>query len=366
MQLSRTLRDKPAFSEKICIIGSGMVSSVGYNAPMTAASVRANICRYSESHITDKAGEPMVLSMSGFIDDGLRGLDRLLALAVPSAKEAMAPLLTGNFPQNELFAVPICLGLAASRPGFDSNTGYMILNRLEAETAIPFSKTQKFIIPTGHASGLMGIEKAVELIRSGKEKFVLVGGVDSYFDEDTLVWLDENKRLHSEKNKDGFIPGEGAGFSLVTSMDFANRYRLKPLSMILSAVSGEEPNPFMSNSICIGQGLTDVLRRALAVLANNEVADWIICDMNDESFRALEWSYAYLRTGKHHGEPLEIWHPADCCGDIGAASGPVFTGIAIAALNKRYGRGTRPLIWTSSDYSQRSAMLLSLPIRGKG
>ena len=84
MQLSRTLRDKPAFSEKICIIGSGMVSSVGYNAPMTAASVRANICRYSESHITDKAGEPMVLSMSGFIDDGLRGLDRLLAWQVMS------------------------------------------------------------------------------------------------------------------------------------------------------------------------------------------------------------------------------------------------------------------------------------------
>ena len=55
----------------------------------------------------------------------------------------------------------------------------------------------------------------------------------NHFSHDN-VWLDENKRLHSEKNKDGFIPGEGAGFSLVTSMDFANRYRLKPLSMILS------------------------------------------------------------------------------------------------------------------------------------
>jgi 3-oxoacyl-[acyl-carrier-protein] synthase-1 len=299
--------------------------------------------------------------MVEFIDDNMRDLDRLVALAVPAAKEAIAPLLKNRILPNKLHSLPICLGLAYPRPGYESNIEGSILSHLETETAIPFSKTDSFTISTGHASSLMGIEKAVQLIVSGKQELMLVGGVDSYYHPDILEWLDESKRLHSAENKDGFIPGEGAGFCLVASLDFTNRYRLKPLAIILSPVSGEEPNPFMSDGVCIGQGLTDVLHRAFAVLADDEVADWVICDMNGESFRALEWTYAYLRTSKQHRDPLEIWHPADCYGDIGAASGTVLTGIAIAALNKRYSRGMQPLVWTSSDYRHRSAVILSLP-----
>lgn len=364
MQVTHTSPNNSAFSNEVCIIGTGMVTSIGYNSSMTAASVRANLSRFSESYIIDKAGEPMLLSIEEFIEDGLRGLDRLLALAVPAVNEAIAPLFVNGVPQNRFSQVPICLGLAAARPGYDSNIEHLIIPHLEAEIAISFSKTKRFTIPAGHASGLMGTEKAVQLIRSGKEEFVLVGGVDSYYDPHTLEWLDEKKRLHSEENKDGFIPGEAAGFCLVASMEFTNRHNLKPLAMILSVVSGEEPNPFTSDGICIGEGLTKILHRTLAVLREGELANWTICDMNGESFRANEWMYAYLRTGPKHGDPLEIWHPADCYGDIGAASGLVLAGIGIAAWQRNYAHGCRSLIWTSSDGKHRSAILLEKP-KGK-
>jgi 3-oxoacyl-[acyl-carrier-protein] synthase-1 len=342
-----------------------MVTALGCNAPMTAASVRAGLARFSESYLIDKAGEPMLLSMTDFIDGDLRGLNRLLQLAVPAVKEALSTFLQNGLPKNLLSQMPIYLGIASSRPGCDPNVEQSILFRMESEIDLLFTKKDRIVFPADHASGLMGMEKAVQLINSGKSELALVGGVDTYYDVDTLEWLDENNRLHSEANKDGFIPGEGAGFCLLSSSEFAMRYRLKPLANILSAVSGEEPNPFASDGICIGDGLTKVLHSTLSTLSEGELADWTICDMNGESFRAMEWTYAYLRTSKQHGEPLEIWHPADCYGDIGAASGPVLTGIAVAAFNKRYGRGIRPLVWTSSDQSYRSAMLLSLPIKGK-
>lgn len=365
VQVSHTPRNNPAFSIGVCVIGTGTVTSVGYSSSMTAASVRANISRFSESYMIDKAGEPMLLSLAEFIDHDLRGLDRLLALAVPAANEAMAPLLTDGIPPNRLCSVPVCLGIAASRPGFDSRIGHLMLSRLEAETAISFSKTQQLVIPTGHASGLMGIEKGVQLIRSGQEQFVLVGGVDSYYDPDTLEWLDENRRLHSLENKDGFVPGEGAGFLLLASAEWATRHGLTPSVYVLSIASGREPYPLASDGICIGRGLTTVLQQVLKVLIDaDSKADWVICDMNGESFRATEWTYAYLRTGTSHRDPLEIWHPADCFGDIGAASSTVLVDLAWDALERNYGRGRYPLMWASSDQGERAAMALGhLPSR---
>jgi len=350
------------FGREVCVLGCGVVTAVGYNAAMTAASVRANLSRFKESYMVDRAGELMLLSMVEFIGDEMRGLDRLMALAIPAAQEAMDALIQDDSLRRWLSAIGISLGVPSPRPGLENNIGESLLLQLKIKLGIRFSGKMQCVIPTGHSSALSGIGKAIEWISSGNEELVIVGGVDSYYDADTLEWLDETKRLHSEANKDGFIPGEGAGFCLLASLDFANRYHLKPLAMILSVGSSEEPHPLTSDGVCIGQGMTNTLRQALAILnTKDEVADWTICDMNGESFRSMEWVYAYLRTGFKHRDPLEIWHPADCYGDIGAASGPVLANLAIAAWQRGYARGDHALIWTASDGKERSAVLLKKP-----
>ena len=93
----------------------------------------------------------------------------------------------------------------------------------------------------------------------------------------------------------------------------------------MSVATDYEPHPRTGDGVCIGHGLTSVLRRALndAGATSGVAADWVLCDMNGESFRGTEWAYAYIRTGKMHRDPLEIWHPADCWGDVGAASGAI-------------------------------------------
>lgn len=348
-------RAPQTFERRACITGCGATTAVGYTAEMTAASVRANMSRARESHLIDKAGEPMVLSMAGFLDGDPLGVDRLVALAAPAATEAVAPLATAI---DGGMRIPILCGLSDGRPGEPPNTGAVLLQALAAQ--LKFVDVRKSrTLPLGHASGLVALQEAVEWIGSGKEPAVLVGGVDSYYDADVLEWLDDTRRLHSDANRDGFVPGEGAGFCLVMSEEAAAAHGSRLLASIVTITTTEELHPLVSDGICTGQGLTEAFHQALETSSSQgQRADWALCDMNGESFRSREWVYAYLRTGRHHRDPLELWHPADCYGDIGAASGPVLTGIAIAAWRRSYARGPQALVWASSDTVHRSAVLL--------
>lgn len=338
------------------IIGLGVVTAIGTNAPMSAASARANISGVKESYLIDQQGEPILLSKAEFIAEEIRGLNRFLALAAPAAKEALLPLMTNPLITQKHFLLPIFLGLPSPRPGLDSDIAKTLLHQLEVDIHFYFAE-QRVVLAVGHAAGLMGIEQAVQWIRPHEPDLALIGGIDSYYDPDTLEWLDNLKRLHSTTNLDGFIPGEGAGFCLLASAAAVKHYRLKPLARLVSTAVATEPYPYFSQGVCIGAGLTEVFHQVLAKDEKNQ-ADWTISDLNGESFRASEWMYAYLRTAKQHRSPLKIWHPADCWGDVGAASGPLLINVAVHALNKNYGRGTRPLIWCASDEGQRAAILL--------
>lgn len=53
--------------------------------------------------------------------------------------------------------------------------------------------------------------------------------------------------------------------------------------------------------------------------------------------------------------------PADCWGDLGAASGPLYACLAIEAEARGYAKGSRTLIWASSEGGQRGAALLRRP-----
>ena len=86
----------------------------------------------------------------------------------------------------------------------------------------------------------------------------------------------------------------------------------------------------------------------------------MICDLNGEPYRANELGFSITRLARRFAAPGEFLAPADCWGDVGAASGPLFAAIAIAAGARGYGRGPRNLLWASSEGGQRSAALLEV------
>ena len=50
--------------------------------------------------------------------------------------------------------------------------------------------------------------------------------------------------------------------------------------------------------------------------------------------------------------------PADCWGDVGAASGPLYVSLVAAAEERGYAKGPLSLIWASSEGGRRAAAIL--------
>jgi 3-oxoacyl-[acyl-carrier-protein] synthase-1 len=322
-------------------------------APATAAAVRAGIAGFAKHpFMVDTAGNRMVVARARYLDISLTGAERLAELAGPAAAEAFAPVTSAR---GEPSPVPVFVGLPPDRPGRAKDLE-AVIERVRAEIAGAGLRPGKAaVIEAGHAAGAMAVQAAVEAVRSGKAEFALAGGVDSYLEPETLEWLEANDQLHSageENNPYGFIPGEAAGFVFLGTATAAERYKLPAALEVLTAATAWETKLIKTDAVCTGEGLT-ALFRALAGAPPVVRADHLCCDMNGEPYRADEYGFATIRAGGLFRDPSAFTAPADCWGDVGAASGPLFLVLADAAVRKGYAPGPALAGFTSSESGER-------------
>jgi 3-oxoacyl-[acyl-carrier-protein] synthase-1 len=321
-------------------------------APATAAAVRAGIAGLvKHPFMMDTVGNRMVVALAPYLDIGLTGAARLGELAGPAAVEAIAPI--ASVPRARQ-AIPVFIGVPPNRPGRAKDLA-AVSARVQADMPAGLRSGSTPLIETGHAAGAMAVKAAWELIRSGNAEFALAGGVDSYMDPETLEWLEENEQVHAageENNPYGFIPGEAAGFVLLASANAAERYKVPAALELLTAATARETKPIKTDTVCTGEGLTDLFR-ALAGEPAMVRADHLYCDMNGEPYRADEFGFATIRAGGLFRDPSAFTAPADCWGDVGAASGPLLLVLADAATRKRYAPGPVLAGFTSSESGER-------------
>jgi 3-oxoacyl-[acyl-carrier-protein] synthase-1 len=89
----------------------------------------------------------------------------------------------------------------------------------------------------------------------------------------------------------------------------------------------------------------------------------MICDQNGEAYRADELAFMLVRLSERFTDGSDFEAPADCWGDVGAASGPLFVVLAAAAAERGYARGPHYVLWTSSESGERGAALLQLHVK---
>ena len=346
----------PQAETGVAIVGVGARTPVGFTADASAAAIRGSISVIRHHpYFVDKAGEPMKMTRDAALATDLDGTHRCLELAGSALSQAVGPLVEHQVPVG---VIPTIVGLPEERPGRSADFERMLASDLMATAAERGVSLHVQTIPYGHSAGLMALDTAVRRIRSGEIEVCLVGGVDSYIQGETLEWLDDHKQLMSGGNRSGFPPGEAAGFCLVASSTFVRRASLDPLASVLSVSTTVEKNRIKTKTICIGEGLTAAISGACAPLdpAKGRV-DQAWCDINGERYRSTEYAYALLRTQllfvKAH-----VAHPADCWGDVGAASGPLFACLAIASWSRGYAKGPRALLWAGSECGYRAAAVL--------
>lgn len=347
------------------ILAVGMVTPIGLCAAQTAASVRTDIARLSESFLSDRFGEPLVMGLADErqlpplaeeLED--RGLstrqERMARLAGPALAEALA-----NLPAEA--SVRLLLGVPEPRAEARAPVGAELLELLGTQSQRRIDLSGSRAYPLGRASGLVALDEALSLLERSEADSILIGAVDSYLDVGVLEALDREGRLRTGEVSDGFIPGEAAAFLLLAPAGTARRRGQVPVAQVVGVGLGQEPGHLYSPEPHRGEGLASAFADLFESLPRDVSANPIECvyaGLNGESFWAKEWGVARIRSAHRFTEDARLEHPADCMGDVGAAMGPVMAGLA--ALNLARDRhGDRCLIWCASDREHRAAVLLS-------
>jgi 3-oxoacyl-[acyl-carrier-protein] synthase-1 len=218
----------------------------------------------------------------------------------------------------------------------------------------------------GHAGGLVGLDAVCRKISEGAFDGCVVAGVDSYLAPETLEDLDSKDQLHGagpHNNAWGFVPGEAAGAALMLSERALTRVTLDALASLESVGTAVESNRINTETVCVGEGLTAAFRAGLAGLPLGAKVSDIYCDLNGEPYRADEFGFASLRIGEAFVSASDFVAPADCWGDVSAASAPLAMVLSAVAGLKAYCKGPYTFIWASSESGERGAALLRIPTR---
>lgn len=361
--------------DQVLIKGLGAVTSVGLSAPATCAALRAGIARMNLLEGWTDGGElPDPLFPAGRVPlEWLQpdfpyewpghvamnlelpqphvfvspGPERLVELAVPAAAEAWSQ---AGYAGQSGPGVALYLGLD------EEDAGAPIAEALAGALGIRFELGREDRL--GRASGLAALHRAARHLRDGRVRVAIVGGVDSLLRRAPSARLAADGRLKTDECPHGLIPGEAAAFLV---LELGAGGRRGQVTVDLSAVAEEETAKTGRPSQ--GAGLTRVLGET-----GGRLPDFprVISDLNGERLRHTEWALASVRAlggmDIRSGGPdgAEIWHPADCIGDTGAASGIVNSVWAVTALRNGYARTDTALVWGASDGVLRAAAVLKL------
>ncbi|MHB8746678.1 MAG: beta-ketoacyl synthase N-terminal-like domain-containing protein [Gammaproteobacteria bacterium] len=345
--------------EPIFVVALGASTAVGRDAWSSAAAVRAGISGFTQHpYMIDTAGEPMRVAIAPWLDIGLSGVERFEALLFPAIDQALAPVSEVN---TERLRIALSLGLPAPRPGLADGLQPTLVKTLGEKYRQVFSAVATF--PNGHAAGLLALDAAAKKLAQGAFDACVVAGVDSYIEPETLEWLEESDQLHSAgplNNAWGFIPGEGAGALLLMQRQVVERLRLTPLARVLGVGTAFEHKRIKTETVCIGEGLTQAFRSALTTLPDGMRVTDVYCDMNGEPYRADEYGFTCLRTKGAFESASDFIAPADCWGDVAAAGAPLHVMLAAIAGVKGYANGHVTFAWASAEGGERSAVLMAV------
>lgn len=340
------------------IVSAGASTPVGRDAWSSAAAIRAGISGFGEHpFMADAEGEPMSVAAAPWLDIEVEGGDRFGALLFPAIDDALDPV--GADPDG--LRLGLAVGLPAPRPGLPPDLERQLRQAIKQRYGSRFAGVAMFTV--GHAAGVMALQAWGRKLAEGSLDGCVIAGVESYLAPTTLEWLEECDQLHGAgplNNAWGFVPGEAAGAVLLLGGDAMRKLGVEPLGRILSVGLGTEPNRIKTETVCIGEGLTAAFREGLAALPSDVCVTDVYCDMNGEPYRADEFGFACLRTRESFVSAADFIAPADCWGDVSAASIPLAMILSSIAGAKGYANGPHAFLWASSEGGERGAVLLQL------
>ena len=335
----------------IAILKTGLVTSVGLTAPSTCAAIRAKLTNPSETRFINSGGE-WIMAHQVTLVQPWRGLAKLAKMAAMVIEEALA-----DMPRDDWVHIPLLLCVAEpDRPGRLDGLDHRLIADILDELGVKFAP-QSAIVAHGRVGVAVALAQARTLLAGGCTR-VLIAATDSLLTWPTLSHYEREDRLLTARNSNGFMPGEGAGALLVGAGEG------QAGELVCTGIGfGREAAHLDSGEPLRAEGLSMAIKAALAEAgcAMHDM-DFRITDLSGEQYYFKEATLALSRTLRKRKEEFDIWHPAECTGEQGAAAGLAVVALADAACRKAFTKGPNILAHMANDAGQRTA--LSLQFRG--
>lgn len=331
------------------ILSSGMMTAVGSTAAASCAAIRAGIDNFTETRFIDQSGE-WILGSAVPLDQPLRDREALLQLLVGAIRDCLE-----NASDAQLAEIPVLLCTAEpDRPGVMDGDAGRLFREAQDELGVHFHESSG-IISKGRVGGVRALADARRLVCEQGFPHVLIAGVDSYLTAATLRSFDDRYRLLTPGNSDGFIPGEAAAAVLVGRPNANGVGGVACLGLGFgheaAAVESEEP--------LRADGLVKAINAAFSDAGlDMDDMDYRLTDNSGEQYYFKEGTLAVARTFGQLKPEFDIWHPADCIGDVAAATLPCLLGVASAGAEKGYAPGDTVLCHLGNDDGDRAAVIL--------
>lgn len=335
-------------SGSIAIRRSGLVTSVGLSAAASCAAFRAKVTNPSPTRFADAAGN-WIMAHQVALTEPWQGLAKLARMATMAIREAL-----DEVPKADWGNLPLLLCIAEpDRPGRVDRLEDRLFPMIQDELGVHFAEGSA-IVAHGRVGIMVALSRARTLLVRPGTPGVLVAATDSLLTSATLQHHERQDRLLTDRNSNGFMPGEAAGALLLGTATGAAG------ELVCSGIGFARERAHVASDLPLrADGLSQAIKDALDDAGRQmHDMDFRITDLSGEQYYFKEASLALSRTLRSRKEEFDIWHPAECTGEIGAAAGVTLIALAKAACEKRYARGSRILVHAGNDNGDRAAATL--------
>lgn len=327
----------------LAIQAVGAFTGSGINAARAIGSVRLGLKFFGELPSLDAAGDPLIGAPTPIDLGSVEGVARLVTMAAVALGECAEGCAESRA------AILLCL----PAPVEGSFVPAGVLDMLCAEVPFAVDPVSSRVFSTGRAAVFDALVEAERLLSTRAVSTVYLGGVDSLVDREPL-----DRALRAGLVKagaaEGFVPGEGAAF-----IRLGIGSQPGALGVVVGVATASEPSPRGSSSPNTGDGLARAGRAVLAAASIPSAAVGLFFhDASGDRFGFREAAMALVRL-RPRAEPVpQVWAPATCTGEMGAAYGPFALAAAATFLHRGVCPGPAALVLGSGLGAARDAALV--------
>lgn len=324
-----------------------MACPIGLRWAAACAAMRAGVTRKQASPYRDERGREIVAShLRDTLDLRSTPTQRWLFFLTHALQELLDQTGERAFEQ-----LPLLVALPSSTAS-QAYSGSFLARELSARLKVVLDPHRIHIFTEGAYGGYAALFAGREMIRRREFPACVVAGAESMMAAHTLLRLHEQRRLLTEDNSDGVIPGEGAACVLLSSNKQA-------MAVIRGIGLGEEPSSLENDVPLWADGLTSAARAALneANLALHDL-HFRFSDAAGESFYFKEQALFVSRVLRERRQEFPLWLCAESLGDTGAAAGLCGLVWTLAGWARRYAPGPRAIGFAGNEQGRRAAVII--------